>query len=337
VKFGRDVFVKFEELSGQLKTIAQNLHTLYGRIDSVSNTLMPDEEGDTFRVLHISDIHNNVAAFPFVREVANKFQVAFIVDTGDLTDFGSALEAGIMQGIRRLPYPYVIALGNHDSPKVGKALADVPNVTLLDGTLKTVKDVRIIGIPNPAAARQGLEGINPSPEEMKANQTELLQRIRALPEPPDIVAIHDPRQAYMVWGRVPLVLCGHMHQQGIEEQTAPPAGTAVPDIPRTEPALTTPATIKTVVCNAGTTGAAGTRYFSKKTGVPFTCAVLTFRRPPQSGRTADAKPPTGASAGPRARPTLYAIELISLDGSLHEYSLSRRTFPAPPTPANASP
>src|SRR5687767_15987356 len=104
---------------------------------------MPGEDQDTFRVLHVSDIHNNPAAFPFLREVAQQFQVEFIIDTGDLTDFGSPLEATIGREIARLPFPYVIVLGNHDSPTVGTALAQLPNVTVLDGNPVTVGGVTL--------------------------------------------------------------------------------------------------------------------------------------------------------------------------------------------------
>jgi predicted phosphodiesterase len=334
VKFGKDAFVKFEELSGQLRTIAQNLNTLYGRIDAVSNSLMPDEGADTFRVLHVSDIHNNPAAFSFLREVAHQFQVDFIVDTGDLTDFGSPLEATIGNEIRRLPYPYVIVLGNHDSPVVASALGTIPNVTLLDGKPMTIHGVTLVGIPNPAATRQGMEGVNASPEEMQQNESELLRIVQGLPEPPDIVAVHDPRQSELVWGRVPLVLCGHMHRLYTEEQTAPPPGVApVPASPPTPPAITANPEIKTIICNAGTTGAAGTRYFNQPTGVALTCAVLTFRRPaPRSAATEALEP-----APVTARPKLHAITLITLDGSLNQYSLSRRTYAAPALPTSTAP
>ena len=123
--------------------------------------------------------------------------------------------------------------------------------------------------------------------------------------------------------------------------------------------------METVICNAGTTGAAGLRYLEKEKGTPFSCAVLTFYlpAPPRSGREAavgpssapgDSPGPTGATplanttptvpggqAGappnaPPARPILRAIDLIALKGSFGEYSISHYTFhadvPAPPTP-----
>lgn len=327
IKFGRDVFDKFEALSGQLRTIASNLHTLYGRIDTVASTLMPDEGANTLRVLHISDIHNNLAAYPFVREVADRFQVAFIVDTGDLTDFGSPFEAAIVQEIARLPYPYVFVSGNHDSREVERALAAAPNVVLLNGTPKRVEGLTVLGLPNPAASRQGLEGINVSPEEMQENAEQLWRKVKEMPQPPDIVAIHDPRQSVQVWGTVPLVLCGHLHREGIEEHEAPPPGVPRPEVSTTAvPSLHSAPSGRTIVCNAGTTGAAGTRYFDRKSGVPFTCAVLTFQRAPDTENKAEREL---LSASHATRAHLRAITLISLDGTLHQYSVARRTFALP--------
>ena len=62
----------------------------------------------------------------------------------------------------------------------------------------------------------------------------------------------------------------------------------------------------TTVCNAGTTGAAGVRYFENREGVPFSAAMLAFARHP--------------------RPQLLFIDQVVLDGSLGQYSIRRQTF-----------
>ena len=68
----------------------------------------------------------------------------------------------------------------------------------------------------------------------------------------------------------------------------------------------------TVVCNAGTTGAAGARYFEKPEGVAFSAAILHFSRADEEPR--------------QRRPRLLFIDQVVLDGSLNQYSLTRRTF-----------
>ena len=106
-----------------------------------------------------------------------------------------------------------------------------------------------------------------------------------MPSPPDIVCVHNPPQADPLRGKVPLILCGHLHRAYIETQGV------------------------TVICNAGTTGGAGLRYFDRSEGVPLSAAVLTFALTPH--------------------PRLLFIDTIVLNGSLSEYSLTRRTFRDP--------
>jgi len=302
IQFGRDAFTKYEVLSQKLKTVAGNLNILYGRIAAVSDKIGFDNTGETFRVLHVSDIHNNPAAISFLREVADQFKVAFIIDTGDLTDFGSPPETALVKEIGRLPYPYLFVAGNHDSQTVMDALAKFSNVTILNGQRVEREGLFLLGVPNPAAMRPGIGSVDVSPEEMEQGAVALSSLVKAQPQMPDIVAVHDPKETAWIIGRTPLILCGHMHREAIEIRELPS--------PSEHPSETTPL-IRTIICNAGTTGAAGGRYFEKDSGVPFSCAVLTFRR--------DTKPVQVPFRVPR--PQLRAINLIVLDGTLNQYSI----------------
>ena len=72
-----------------------------------------------------------------------------------------------------------------------------------------------------------------------------------------------------------------------------------------------------MICNAGTTGGAGLRYFDRSEGVPLSAAVLTCALTPH--------------------PRLLFIDTIILSGSLSEYSITRRTFHEPAAaPPNAA-
>ena len=349
IQFGKDAFTKIEALSQKLVTVANNLNVLYGRIAAVPDRLNQDGEFDAFRVLHVSDLHNNPAALDFLRKVAEQFKVEFIVDTGDLTDFGSPPETAMVQGIAKLPYPYVFVAGNHDSQTVMDALAKVKNVTVLNGQVATVKGLTLLGVPNPASARAGVGSVDTTSAELQAGGETLLQRVSALPAPPDLIAIHDPEESRPLWGRVPLVLCGHLHRPYLEYETGPnpgsvpaaPPGTAVRSAAASDPRAVTPV-YTTILCNAGTTGAAGLRYFEKEGGVPFSCAVLTFDRATLPGAEPPAEPPRPAPgqetapappAPPAPRPRLRAVDLIVLQGSLGEYSISHYTF-SPESPLN---
>ena len=43
-------------------------------------------------ILHISDIHNNPAAFDFIRRITDIYNIDLIIDTGDRVDYGTVLE-----------------------------------------------------------------------------------------------------------------------------------------------------------------------------------------------------------------------------------------------------
>ena len=57
---------------------------VFSRMDSLAST-----EESVVRVLHVSDIHNNPVAFDFMEQIINNFNVDFVIDTGDITDYGT--------------------------------------------------------------------------------------------------------------------------------------------------------------------------------------------------------------------------------------------------------
>ena len=91
------------------------------------------DDADTLRILHISDIHNNVAAMNFVQELAADFHADAVIDTGDLTDYGLPVEATLSKGLARLPMPYLFVAGNHDSAGHRARRPRPPQRDILDG------------------------------------------------------------------------------------------------------------------------------------------------------------------------------------------------------------
>ena len=286
----RGAFGNAEALSDKLRLVAVNVNTLYGRIGAMPS-LEPGVK--TVRILHISDIHNNPAALGFVRELADRFSVNAVIDTGDLTDYGTPAEAPLSRALGRLPVPHVFVAGNHDSQETVREVAATANGIILDGLPVQVAGLTVIGAPDPSSARAGLGSVDTSPAALTAAAGQLTENVAKIPSPPDIVCVHNPVQADPLRGKVPLILCGHLHRLSIDTQGV------------------------TVVCNAGTTGGAGLRYFDRSEGVPLSAAVLTFSLTP--------------------KPRLLFIDTIILSGSLSEYSITRRTFhePAAAPPAAA--
>ncbi len=275
----KDGFNKVEALSQKLRNVASNLSRLYDRINSVPQ-LVSDEK--TITILHISDIHNNPGAVAFVRQLVQGTRVDLVIDTGDLTDFGLPLEAEITKGISSIRVPYLFVAGNHDSPAIVQAVRKNPNAVILNGEPVQEDGLSIIGSPDPSSERLKGNDVTTSPAALHAAALKLAAAYQAAVPPPDIVCVHDPLQSDLLIGKARLILCGHEHRIYVKENEG------------------------TVICNAGTTGAAGGRYFDHENGVPMTAAILCLSRTP--------------------KPRLLFIDQIVLQGSLGEYSITRRTF-----------
>ena len=115
-------------------------------------------------------------------------------------------------------------------------MAATRNGIILDGQPVQVAGLTVIGSPDPSSARAGLGSVDTPPAALTAAAGQLADTVAKLPSPPDIVCVHNPVQADPLRGKVPLILCGHLHRASIDSQGI------------------------TVICNAGTTGGAGLRY-----------------------------------------------------------------------------
>lgn len=210
-------------------------------------------------VAHVSDLHNNPAAFDLLEAVVEHFGVDAVVDTGDMLDLGSDLEPILVDRIRRLGVPYLFAGGNHDTPRLLERLEALANVTVLQGRPVTVAGLTILGFPDPALARDG-------PEAAEAAELDELRRaiesaVERLGIRPDIVAVHNHRLAKsLAPGMASAVVFGHDHRPGVEIHH----GTAYVD--------------------AGSTGAGGLRGLQQEGTPPFTLALLRFELAEQGPR-----------------------------------------------------
>lgn len=246
---------RVEELGHRLRTIAGNLYTLFERIDHLGDLGLPPAD---LIVLHVSDLHNNVAALDLVQAVARRFTVDFIIDTGDVTDWATSLEADLAADVGSLGLPYLITPGNHESPLVVERLRATPNVRVLADELVTVMGLRIYGFTDPGASSPSPRAM--SPEEAADRARQIAAAVAQLDEPVDIIAVHNHRVAELLPdGLAQAILFGHNHRLAV--QTDRP----------------------TVRINAGTTGAAGIRGLQSSEPVPYSLVILYFsRRPPGS-------------------------------------------------------
>ncbi|HZI37463.1 MAG TPA: metallophosphoesterase, partial [Acidimicrobiia bacterium] len=166
--------------------------------------------GDEVRILHISDIHSNPLGLEVTRRLAEQFNVAAILDTGDLTSFGLPLESRLGEMVSAMTVPYLLVPGNHDSAENRRALAAVDNLRLLDGTVTEVAGVRIFGVADPTFTATNETGTDEAAMIKRAAAPEVTARVRALR--PDVLAVHDPVLGETSQGHVPLIVAGHSHK-----------------------------------------------------------------------------------------------------------------------------
>jgi predicted MPP superfamily phosphohydrolase len=267
----RRIADRYEEYRAQLQRMVANVSKLYSTISS-----LPVYEPDTTstKVLHISDMHLNPAAWTVVHTVADQFDVNMVVDTGDINDWGTQPEASYVDAISQLHVPYVYIRGNHDSATTVAAVAKEPNATVLDGQIATVDGITFAGIGDPRFTpdKETDKGDTADKVLVDASGEVLANMIRSSPKKVDVALVHDPESTEALGGVCPLVLAGHTHQRQIRRlgpAPEPSAGVASPNPSQTKE--------RTLLMVEGSTGGAGLRGLEKASGpLPLALSILYF-------------------------------------------------------------
>ena len=248
----REATDRIEDLRAGLEQVVDGTVRAY-------TTLQPAPlASDAIRVLHISDIHASPLGMDFAQEVARGFDVDLVIDTGDLTSFGTPVENLITTEIPAFGRPYVFVRGSHDSIELLAAVAKEPNAVVLDGRAKTIDGLTIYGLGHPAFTPA--RGVPVDAEDFAALARsvgpEIVSDVDVARDPVDVVAVHDDRMAEEVAGRVPVVISGHFHE--------------------------TTATVRggTLYLRIGSTGGSGPGVF-RGLDIPFSAEVLYFSREPE--------------------------------------------------------
>lgn len=214
---------------------------------------------NVIRVLHMSDIHESVIGMDFARKIAQNFDVDFVIDTGDITSFGTPIENLIATKIPAFGRPYVFVRGSHDTIELQHEIARLPNAIVLDGDSKTIDGLTIYGLGDLSFTPAAGEPTNDKEVAAQARTASgiVFREVEAMPQPPDVVAVHDDRMAASVAGYVPLVISGHFH----ENRALVDDGT--------------------LYLRVGTTGGSGAGIF-RGLDVPLSAEVLYFDRTTRS-------------------------------------------------------
>jgi predicted MPP superfamily phosphohydrolase len=281
----RRIADNYGRYADQLQQIVSNVSRLY---TTVSALPVYEPAGNTTRILHVSDLHLNPAAWGLIRTVVQTFDIDAVVDTGDMVDWGSSAETGYVSSIPSVGVPYIYVRGNHDSMAIQSAVARQRNAIVLDNAITTVDGVTIAGIGDPEFTPDKSETppANDADEPavtplVQAGQT-MAETIRQHSTPVDVALVHDPAMAAPLSGTVPLVLAGHLHRR---EVSVLPTFTAAPDPSASASIAPTPSAPadgaatppqQTRLLVEGSTGGAGLRGLEKEEPTPLSLSVLYF-------------------------------------------------------------
>lgn len=239
----------FDLFRDEMGRVADNVYAFYSRVQKWEPV---DLGKDELKVLHVGDIHNNPVAFTIIKQIVDDFDVDFIIDTGDLTDFGTPVETNLAEKAGALGVPYVFVPGNHESPPVLETLRQYPSVRVVDDQIVRVMGLRILGLTEPAST--DFSAVSTSDSRLAALSRQAARRFMPSSRKPDILAVHSVKQGEAFIGRVPVTLSGHTHRPSLEVLQ------------------------NTVLLDVGTSGAAGLRTFQVEDGLPYTFNLLHFDR-----------------------------------------------------------
>jgi len=241
-----DIVARFDAYRASLEDLVSNVSTLYSTLSTLPP---PGGADDSVALLHVSDLHLNPAGFDLVQQVATQFDVDGVLDTGDITDWGSQPENGLISRVGTLGVPYVFIRGNHDSTLTAGLVAAQPNATVLDDSAVTVAGIGVVGTPDPRFTPD--KDATDAPESLEQTGEDLAEVAEEQPDPPAIAMVHDPAQAPPLDGVVPLVLAGHTHERKVTRLDG-----------------------GTLLMVEGSTGGAGLRALQGEFPEPLTCTVL---------------------------------------------------------------
>lgn len=210
---GRDMLTRLQSYRSGIADMVTAVATVYASSESLP--VLPKDQR-LITVLHISDVHLNPQAYDLTARLVRQFRVDAVVDTGDVTTWGTAAESQTLKRIGRLGVPYVFVRGNHDSKTTAEYVASQKGAVVLEGRTADVVGLRFAGIGDASFTPDGSSdaGSLSSPEVAGATATKLAGVVQASARrdlPVDVALIHNAAHPEALFGQVPLVLSGHTH------------------------------------------------------------------------------------------------------------------------------
>lgn len=210
----------------------------------------PEDQQKVVKALIVSDLHANPVGVEFIKSTADQFQVDFIINIGDLTDFGTAAEAKTIQELKDIKIPQLFVSGNHDSPELLKIINGFDHFQVLDGKTVTVAGIKVLGFPDPLANDTAVEYKNSKEEhQMLAYESDHIRAAVEKQGHPDILVIHNASLGKRLMLLSNLTVSGHNHVLNVAQQDG------------------------SVFIDPGTAGAAGLRGLYSEEGKSYSAAV----------------------------------------------------------------
>ena len=209
----RSIVTEFDVYQQELARLVTNVTKLY---DATSTLPVYRPDPATIRVLHVSDIHLNPAAWHIIGSLVEQYEIDVIIDSGDTMDHGTAAENGFLDPISDLGAPYVWVRGNHDSKVTQAYLKGLRNAHVLDeGSALDIGGLRVAGTGDPQfTPDRSIPAQGKAAERMAGLRlASALRDQKRAGTPVDIAVAHDPNAARETDGTVPLVLAGHVHHR----------------------------------------------------------------------------------------------------------------------------
>ncbi|GAB2482333.1 putative phosphodiesterase [Nocardiopsis aegyptia] len=201
------VVSRFNQYQEQLAGLVGNVAMIY---EATSTLPVYEEDESVVRVLHVSDIQLNPASWSIIRTLREQYAVDVIVDSGDLTDRGSAAEDVFADEIADLEVPYVWVRGEHDSMGTQRAVEAQPNAVVLDEDTEEVAGLTFFGAGDPRYTPDATR-LNPDEEAVAALGED--QAASVAGDGVDVAVLHTRTQGDAFDGAVPLVLTGGDHMR----------------------------------------------------------------------------------------------------------------------------
>ncbi|ATW26505.1 metallophosphoesterase family protein [Candidatus Formimonas warabiya] len=245
---------QIKNIQSQAGTLMENVEGMAASTESVANLGTLGKEGSVKKILLVSDLHSNPMGVELMKSLVKSFKIDFIIDAGDLTDFGSHLEIQTADEVSKLGIPYLFCPGNHETEEMVAYMKTLPNVVVLQGQTKTFQGIRILGIPDPLSSDPAVEikDADAWAEVVNSTAENALETIQKEGRP-DILVMHNPQISRKLAGSASLLISGHTHLQARE---------ILKD--------------GTLLINPGTTGAAGMRGLYAKNNIPYSAVILHY-------------------------------------------------------------